>query len=85
MFESVLRPERELTVSRRGGIVQEVAFEAEVPHLFDTLFYEPVSAAALRGAAVVRRLQSGNLRAYIVYLLALVVVLLALVRLGVLT
>jgi hydrogenase-4 component B len=85
VFESVLRPERELTVRRRGGIVQEVAFEAEVPHLFDTLVYEPVSAAALRGAAIVRRLQSGSLRAYIVYLLALVGVLLALVRLGVLT
>jgi hydrogenase-4 component B len=84
VFESVLRPERELTVRRRGGIVQEVAFEAEVPHLFDTLVYEPASAAALRWAAVVRRLQSGSLRAYIVYLLALVAVLLALVRLGML-
>jgi hypothetical protein len=83
--EIAIDTERELTVRRRGGIVQEVAFEAEVPHLFDTLVYEPVSAAALRGAAVVRRLQSGSLRAYLVYLLALVGVLLALVRLGVLT
>jgi hypothetical protein len=85
VFEPLLRPERELTVRRDGGIVQEVAFEAEVPHLFDTLVYEPASARALRGAAVVRRLQSGSLRAYIVYLLLLVGVLLVLVRLEVLT
>ncbi|MFN8201805.1 MAG: proton-conducting transporter membrane subunit [Solirubrobacteraceae bacterium] len=85
VLESLLRPQRELTVRTQGGVVQEVEFEAHVPHLFDTLIYEPASAAALRGAAVVRRLQSGSLRTYILYLLGLLVVLLALVRLGLLT
>jgi hypothetical protein len=85
VFEPVLRPERDLTVRREGGIVQEIAFEAHVPHLFDTLVYEPASRSALRWAAVARRLQSGSLRLYVVYLLALVGALLALVRLGVLT
>jgi hydrogenase-4 component B len=84
VLESVLRPERELAVHAEGGVVQEVVYEARVPHLFDTLVYEPASAAALRGAAVVRRLQSGSLRVYIVYLLGLVAVLVALVRLGIL-
>ncbi len=62
-----------------GGVVQEVAYEAEVPHLFDTLIYEPVTAGALRGAAVVRRLQSGSLRTYLLYLLGLVALLVVLV------
>jgi hydrogenase-4 component B len=85
VLESLLRPQREHTVRVQGGVVQEVVFEAEVPHLFDTLIVDPASAAALRGAAVVRRLQSGSLRTYILYLLALVGVLLGLVRLGILT
>jgi hydrogenase-4 component B len=84
ILEAVLRPTRELTVRATGGVVQEVLYDAEVPHLFDTLIYEPVTGAALRGAAVIRRLQSGSLRTYIIYLLGLLVLLLALVRLGVL-
>jgi hypothetical protein len=84
ILEGVLRPRRELTVRAQGGVLQEIAYEAEVPHLFDTLIYEPVTAAALRGAALVRRLQSGSLRAYIIYLLGLLTLLLILVRLGVL-
>jgi hydrogenase-4 component B len=84
MLEAVLRPQRELTVQAERGVLQEVAYEAEVPHLFDTMIYEPVTERALRGAAVVRRLQSGSLRAYLLYLLGLLAVLLALVRLGVL-
>ena len=52
--------------------------------MFDTLIYEPVTAGALRGAAFVRRLQSGSLRTYLMYLLGLLALLLALVRVGVL-
>jgi hydrogenase-4 component B len=83
-LETVLRPSRELTARVEHGVLQEVAYDAEVPHLFDTLIYEPVTAAALRGAAVVRRLQSGSLRTYLLYLLGLLALLLVLVRLGVL-
>ena len=53
-----------------------------MPHLFDTVLYEPSQRVALRAARVARRLQSGSLRAYILYLLGLVLVLLAVVRLG---
>ena len=59
-----------------------IRYHAEVPHLFDDLLYEPVQRHALQGAAVARRLQSGNLRSYVLYLLALVLALLALVRFG---
>jgi hydrogenase-4 component B len=82
MLESVFRPQREITVRERDGIVREITYRAEVPHLFDTLLYGPVQRAALHGAAFVRRLQSGSLRAYIVYLLVVLIGLLALVRLG---
>jgi hydrogenase-4 component B len=83
-LEVVLRPSRELEVRIDRGVMQDVAFESRVPHLFDTLLYEPVTAAALRGAAVARRLQSGSLRAYLLYLLGLVALLLLLARTGVL-
>ena len=67
------------------GVVQEVAYQAEVPHLFDTLIYEPVTRSALRGAAVVRRLQSGSLRTYLLYLVGLLALLLIAAQSGVLT
>jgi hydrogenase-4 component B len=82
VLEAVLRPHREVVVESRGGVVQELTYHAEVPHLFDTHLYEPVTRLAGRAARRVRRLQSGSLRAYLVYLLALVVAVLALVRAG---
>lgn len=85
VLEAVYRPSREVEIRTQAGVVQEIAYRSEVPHLFDTLLYEPVHRRALRAAAVARRLQSGSLRTYLVYLLALVIALLALVRLGVLS
>lgn len=85
LLEGVLRPTRELTTIRSSsGIVQEVRYRGEIPHLFDTLLYEPITAGALRVATIVRRLQSGSLRTYLIYLLSLLVLLLVLLRLGVL-
>jgi hydrogenase-4 component B len=82
MLEAVLRPRREVTVVTERGVVRRVRYSAEVPHLFDTVLYRPVLRAALAGAGVARRLQSGSLRGYVLYLLGLVVVLLVLVRAG---
>jgi hydrogenase-4 component B len=82
VLESVLRPKREVVVRAEGELVQDVRYEAEVPHLFDTVLYAPAQHAALRAARVARRLQSGSLQAYILYLLGLVLVLLAAVQLG---
>jgi hydrogenase-4 component B len=82
VLEAIYRPRREDREVVHGGVVQEVVHRAEVPHLFDTLLYGPVYRAALRAAAVMRRLQSGSLRWYLAYLAALVLVLLAVVRFG---
>ncbi len=83
VLEVLFRSRREVQVSTSAGVVQSVTYRAEVPHLFDTLLYGPASQAALRAAGVARRLQSGSLRAYLIYLLVLLGVLLALVRTGV--
>jgi hydrogenase-4 component B len=82
VLESVLRPRTETQVVEEGGLVQRVAYASEVPSLVDTVLYEPTIRAGLRGAAVARRLQTGNVRTYALYLLLLVLGLLALVRMG---
>jgi hydrogenase-4 component B len=84
VLEALLRPRREVQVIVSAGVVEAVAYEAEVPHLFDTLLYGPVWRGALRAAGIARRVQSGSLRTYLIYLLGLLGVLLALARTGVL-
>jgi len=84
VLEGVLRPQREISASVRGGVVQEVRYEGHVPHLFDTHVFRPVTRVGLAGARHARRLQSGSLTAYVGYLVALVVVLLLAVRVGLL-
>ena len=82
VLEAVLRPTRDMSRSVRGGILQEVRYEGHVPHLFDTHFNRPITRVGLWVAARARRVQSGSLTAYVAYLVALVVVLLAAVRIG---
>jgi len=83
VLEAVLRPQREVTVRTAGGVVQEVTYAGHVPHLIDEHLYAPTTRAALAGAAWARRLQSGRLGGYVLYLIGLVVVLLGAARLGV--
>jgi hydrogenase-4 component B len=83
MLEVVLRPQREIAVHETAGVVQEVSYSGQVPHLIDDHLYRPVTRAALAAAVHARRLQSGRLGTYVGYLIALVVLLLAAVRTGV--
>jgi hydrogenase-4 component B len=82
VLEAVLRPRREIEAVRERGQLQSIRYRGEVPHLFDTLLYGPVQRGALAGALAARRLQSGSVRAYAAYLLALLLGLLLLVRIG---
>jgi len=84
VLEDVLRPEREIVVRAEGGVVQEVSYEGRVPHLFEERLYRPVTALAMEGAHHARRMQSGRLGTYVAYLLALVLVVLAAAKLGIL-
>jgi hydrogenase-4 component B len=82
VLEVVLRPEREVTSRTDGGVLQEVAYSGHVPHLIEEHVYRPIERVSVRGAAHARRLQTGSVGTYVVYLIALVVVLLAAARLG---
>ena len=53
-----------------------------VPHLIDERLYRPLAGGSLWPRPHARRLQSGSLGAYVAYLIALVVVLLAAARVG---
>ena len=84
VLEAVLRPQREIAVRSDGGVVQEVSYSGHVPHLIEERLYRPVDACSRsRRRAHARRLQSGRLGTYVAYLAALVLVLLAAARLGV--
>jgi hydrogenase-4 component B len=84
VLETLLRPEREISVERARGVVQAVSYRGRVPLLVEERIYAPLLAMALRGAAVIRLLQSGRLGSYALYLAGLVLVLLACARLGIL-
>ena len=83
VLEGVLRPEREIVVRAESGVVQEVSYEGRVPHLVEERLYRPAMALALWGAHHARRTQSGRLGTYVGYLIALVLVVLAAAKLGV--
>ena len=83
VLEPLLRPERRIAVHVAGGVVQDVSYTGRVPHLVEERLYRPAARAALGAARQARRLQSGHLSAYVAYLVATVVVLLAAARLGV--
>ncbi len=82
VLEAVIRPEREIETTTRGGVVQDVSYEGRVPHLIDVHLYRPVTGGALLAASWARRLQSGRLGTYVAYLIGLVVALLLAVRIG---
>ncbi len=82
VLEAILRPRREVVAVREGGLLRSVRYRGEIPHLFDTLLYGPVQRGALAGARASRRLQSGSVRAYAAYLLALLLGLIVLARTG---
>jgi hydrogenase-4 component B len=83
MVDGLLRTRRDTVRTGSAGVVDEVQFRGEVPHVFDTHVFEPTMRLAARAAGLARRVQSGSLRAYLGYLVALLLVLLALLRLGV--
>jgi len=82
VLESVLRPEREISIRTEAGVVQEVTYSGNVPHLIEERIYAPATRRSLELASHARRLQSGHLSAYVAYLIILVLALLAAARVG---
>ena len=83
VLELVLRPQREISSRTVGGVLQQVAYSGNVPHLIEDRLYRPAERMAFRADVHARRLQTGSVGTYVVYLIALVLVLLVAVRLGV--
>jgi hydrogenase-4 component B len=84
MLEPILRPQREIEVRTRHGVVQEVAYSSRMPNVIDDYLYRPVTRGGLAAAGWARRLQSGRLGTYVAYLVGLVLALLFAVRIGLL-
>jgi hydrogenase-4 component B len=82
VLEAVLRPQRQISVQAKGGVVQEVAYSGRIPQLIDERLYVPAVRSALIAARHARRLQTGRLGTYVGYLIALVLVLLAAAKVG---
>ena len=82
VLETVLRPQREITVRSEGGVLQAVSYSAHLPQLLEDRLYEPLVRVLLAAAAQTRRLQSGSLGTYVGYLAGLVLALLAAARFG---
>jgi hydrogenase-4 component B len=78
VLRKLLRSKRTLNIEETAGVAQRLVYRGVVPHLFDRILYRPVLRWALAAAAYARRLQSGSLQVYVAYLLALVIVVLAL-------
>ncbi|MEP7335146.1 MAG: hypothetical protein ABI717_05135 [Actinomycetota bacterium] len=82
VLEALLRPQREIVVRSAGGVLQEVSYSGHVPQLIEDHVYAPLARVLLAAAVHARRLQSGSLGTYVVYLAGLVVLVLISARLG---
>ncbi len=78
IFGPLLRAERELEVLEEGSpyFGHRYRYHSGVPPLVERLFYEPLVQAVLWTSEQARRLQTGNLNLYMLYLLVTLVVLL---------
>jgi len=81
-YGPVLRPAREVSVELHPGtpFPRTVRYRGEVSHLIDERLYGPLHRAAVAGAQLVRRLQSGSLQVYLAYAVAALIVLLLVAR-----
>ena len=84
VLEVLLRPEREITVTSEGGVLQSLSYTGRVPHLIDERVYRPLARVSLGAAFQARRVQSGSIGTYATFLIVLVLVLLGAVRIGLL-
>ncbi|MBI2781277.1 MAG: hydrogenase 4 subunit B [Chloroflexi bacterium] len=81
-FGPILRPAREVTVEMHAGtpFPRTVRYDGRVSHVIDERLYGPLHRAAVGGAQLVRRLQSGSLQLYLAYAVTTLIVLLLVAR-----
>jgi hydrogenase-4 component B len=76
-FSRVLLPERTVDVAYHGAspLPRLVSYSGRVPALFEERLYEPTRAAALWMAGRIRLLQAGSVQLYLLYMMAVLVLL----------
>lgn len=81
-FGPILRPAREISVELHPGtpFPRTIRYHGTVTHVIDERLYGPLHRAAVAGAQLVRRLQSGSLQLYLAYAVTALVVLLLVAR-----
>jgi hypothetical protein len=81
VFAELYRPTRELTIDfhpESKYFVQSIEYRSEITPWFEKYIYDPCLWFVRLLAAVVRRMQSGSLHAYLVYVtIALLILLLS--------
>ncbi len=84
MFRSLLHPVRTLRVdpSEHPLFPGRVHYQSELTAIFELYLYRPVTAAVMAAASRLRRLQTGSLQVYLLYLLLTAVALLVAARRG---
>ena len=82
VFGTLYRPVRSLEVQHGGHpfFRTRIAYRGDITLVLDRFLYRPLVRALLALAGAARRLQSGSLRLYLGYMLAALVLLLALAR-----
>ena len=73
VFAELYRPTQDLTVSVHPDsphFVQSITFTSEVRHWFEEVLYEPIVRAGRLIGVGVRRLQTGSVHLYLVYVVA---------------
>lgn len=81
-FRRILLPERNIDVAYHGSspFPRLVQYSGRIPALFEERFYLPLRALSMQTAARLRLLQSGSVQAYLLYMLAALVILLLVAR-----
>ncbi len=83
VFAELYRPTKELTIDFHPDskyFVQSIEYKSEITPLFDRWLYDPFLRGLKALAGQVRRLQSGSLHLYLVYIAVVLIVLLLAAR-----
>ncbi len=82
IFSRIYRPRKEVEIETdiSSYVSKRIRYELHIESPFETYFYQPLSAAVLSIANLVRRIQTGSLNTYLAYIFIALVILLLLAR-----
>jgi hydrogenase-4 component B len=82
IFSNIYHATHEIEVSEAASpfFKQHVRYELETESVFEKYFYEPLRRNIVAGAKYVRRIQTGHLQSYLLYIFIVLVILLVFAR-----